>query len=81
MFSGENRAHEGLAMPSSPRREVEQMLSARRSFEVIEDRIDRMAVTDDLKAALWLLAWSDQAATERRRTIIEALTLASQPQG
>jgi hypothetical protein len=68
-------------MPSSPRREVERMLSQRCSFGVIEDRIDRMAVTNDLKAALWLLAWSDQAAADRRRTIVEALILASRPQG
>jgi hypothetical protein len=71
----------GWRMPELPKREVERMLSERRSFGVIEDRIDRMAVTDDLKAALWLLAWSDQAVAERRRTIDEALMLASKPRG
>jgi hypothetical protein len=68
-------------MLSTPKREVERMLSARRSFPVIEDRIERMTVSDDLKSALWLLAWNEQAVAERRRTINEALTLAAQPQG
>ena len=68
-------------MISTPKREVERMLSARRSFPVIEDRIERMTVSDELKSALWLLAWSEQAVAERRRTINEALTLAAQPQG
>jgi hypothetical protein len=65
----------------SPKREVERMLSARRPFPVIEDRIERMMVSDDLKSALWLLAWSEQAVAERRRTINEALTLAAKPSG
>lgn len=68
-------------MLSTPKREVERMLLARRSFPVIENRIERMTVSDDLKSALWLLAWSEQAVEERRRTINEALTLAAQPQG
>ena len=71
----------GWRMPSVLKREVERMLSERCSFGVIEDRIDRMAVTDDLKEALWLLAWSDQAAADRHRMIDEALMLASQPRG
>jgi hypothetical protein len=57
------------------------MLSERYSFDVIEDRIETMTATDDLKAALWLLAWSNQAVANRDRTINEALTLASRPQG
>ncbi len=57
------------------------MLLERCPFGVIEDRIDRMAVTNDMKAALWLLAWSDQVTANRHRTINEALMLASQPQG
>jgi len=68
-------------MPSTPQREVERMISERCSFGVIEDCIDRMTATDDLKAALWLLAWSEQAAADRHRTIREALTLAACPQG
>ena len=65
----------------SPKCEVERMLSRRCPFDVIEDRIHRMTASDDLKAALWLLAWNEQAVIERRRTINEALTLASRPQG
>jgi len=60
-----NQAHEGLAMPSSPKREVEQMLSERCSFDVIEDRIERMTVTDDLKAALWRRSWLRDGAVKR----------------
>jgi len=81
MFSRGTERTKGWRMPAIPRREVERMLSERCSFGVIEDRIDRMAVTDDLKAALWLLAWSDQAVADRRRTIDEALMLASKPRG
>jgi hypothetical protein len=69
------------AMFLSPKCEVERMLSQRCPFDVIEDRINRMTESDDLKAALWLLAWSEQAVIERRRTVNEALTLASRPQG
>ena len=68
-------------MRSAPKREVERMLSERYPFGVIEDRIDGMTATDDLKAALWLLAWSEQAVAKRDRTINEALTLAGRPQG
>jgi len=57
------------------------MISERCSFGVIEDRIDRMTATNDLKAALWLFAWNEQAAADRSRTISEALTLAAHPQG
>ena len=68
-------------MPIAPKREVERMISDRCSFDVIEDRIDRMTVTNDLKAALWLLAWNAQATADRYRPISEALTLAARPQG
>jgi hypothetical protein len=63
------------------KREVERMLTERCSFDAIEDRIDRMACTDDLKSALWLFAWNQQARADRERTIDEALTLAAQPRG
>ena len=53
---------------------VERMLSDRRSFGEIEDRIEGMPVSDDKKAALWLLAWSGQAEWVRRRTVDEVLT-------
>jgi hypothetical protein len=79
MFIGGTERTKGWRMPNIPKHEVEWMLSQRCSFGVIEGRIDRMAVTDDLKAALWLLASSDQAVADRRRTIDEALILASRP--
>jgi len=63
------------------KREVERMLVERRSFDSIEDRIERMSCTDDLKAALWLFAWNQQARVDRDRTIDQALTLAAQPRG
>jgi hypothetical protein len=69
------------AMILSPKCEVERMLSRRCPFGVIEDRINGMTESDDLKAALWLLAWSEQAIAQRRQTVNEALTLASRPQG
>ena len=57
--------------------QVERMLSDRRPFDEIEDRIEGMSVSDDKKAALWLLAWSGQAERVRRRTVAEVLTSAS----
>ncbi len=54
--------------------QVERMLSDRRPFVEIEDRIEGMSVPDDKKAALWLLAWSGQAERVRRRTVTEVLT-------
>jgi hypothetical protein len=54
--------------------QVERMLSDRRPFDEIEDRINEMTVSDDKKAALWLLAWSGQAEWVRRRTVAEVLT-------
>ena len=65
----------------NPLHQVEVMLSERCSFGAIEDRIDRMSCTDELKAALWLLAWNQQERVDRDRTINEALTLAAQPRG
>jgi hypothetical protein len=57
--------------------QVEQMLSDRRSFGEIEDRIDGMSASDDEKAALWLLAWSGQAEGVQRRTVTDVLTYAA----
>ena len=54
--------------------QVERMLSDRRPFVEIEDCIEGMSVSDDKKAALWLLAWSGQAERVRRRTVTEVLT-------
>jgi hypothetical protein len=59
--------------------QVERMLSDRCSFGEIEDCIEGMSVSDDEKAALWLLAWSGQADWVRRRTVVEVLTNAATP--
>ena len=59
--------------------QVERMLSERRPFNEIEDRIDGMSVSDDEKAALWLFAWCGQAEWVRRRTVVEVLTYAARP--
>ncbi len=54
--------------------QVERMLSDHRPFDEIEDRIEAMGVSDDEKAALWLLAWSGQAEWVRRQTVLDVLT-------
>ena len=59
--------------------QVERMLSDRRPFDEIEDRIEAMTVADDRKAALWLLAWSGQAEWVRRRTVADVLTSTAAP--
>ena len=52
----------GVGRMSPLKHEVERMLSERRPFGAIEDCIDRMPCTDDVKAALWLFAWNRQYA-------------------
>jgi hypothetical protein len=59
--------------------EVERMLSERRPFDEIEDCIDAMSVSNDEKAALWLLAWSEQAQGVQRQTVTEVLTYSASP--
>jgi hypothetical protein len=59
--------------------QVELMLSDRRPFDEIEDRIQGMSVSDDRKAALWLLAWSGQAERVRRRIVADVLTSTASP--
>ena len=60
-------------------KQVERMLSDRRPFDEIENRIEEMSAPDDKKAALWLLAWSGQAEWVRRRTVAEVLTSTAAP--
>lgn len=54
-------------------REVEAMLTDRRSFEEIEERIESLGLPEAQRAALWLLAWAEQDARTRRRVASEAL--------
>jgi hypothetical protein len=61
--------------------EVERMLSEGRSFGAVEDHINRMPCTDDVKSALWLFAWNRQTPAARDRTIDDVLTFAARPRG
>lgn len=61
--------------------EVEQMIRDDRPFGEIEDCIDGMPLSDDEKAALWLLAYGEQGRRERRKVVGQALTFAAQPTG
>jgi hypothetical protein len=44
-----------------------------RPFDEIEDEINAAPLTDDQKAALWLLAWSYQDPCKQRRLARETL--------
>ena len=59
------------------RDEIERMISDRRPFGEIEDRIEEMSASDDEKSALWLLAWSGQPEPVRHQAVAEALALAA----
>ena len=48
-------------------------------FERLETAIERLDRTDDEKAALWLLAWSEQERPVRRRVAKEALASLAGP--
>lgn len=56
---------------------VEQMVRERRSFHDVEDYVARATLTDDEKAALWLLAWAEQERGAQRRLAKETLALVS----
>jgi hypothetical protein len=60
------------------RDEVERRMSAGETFESIETAIDSTAATDEEKAALWLLAWSEQPRRIRQRLVIDVLDHAAQ---
>jgi len=53
--------------------ELERRLSADEAFPDIEDWVDEIRAPDDVKAALWLLAWTEQERTTQRRVVCEAL--------
>jgi hypothetical protein len=54
-------------------REVEAMVAEHRRFEEIEDRIECLPLSEEQRAALWLLAWAEQDTHTRPRIPIEAL--------
>jgi hypothetical protein len=54
--------------------EVERMLQEDHSFELVEEFIDRQLISEEQKAALWLLAWAETDAGTRRRLLTPILT-------
>jgi hypothetical protein len=57
------------------------MLRRRDPFNSIEAFIDSADLDPDRKAALWLLAWSEQGHLTRRGIVGAALAATSRPQG
>ena len=53
--------------------ELERRLSAGEEFPEIEDWVDDIRASDEIKAALWLLAWTEQERTTQRRVVCELL--------
>ena len=53
--------------------ELERRLSAGEAFPEIEDWVQGIRASDDVKAALWLLAWTEQERATQRRVVCEAL--------
>ena len=51
---------------------VEALVEEGVPFEVVEDRIEAMPVTGEVKSALWLYAWAEQPRAERRK-VVESL--------
>ncbi len=54
-------------------RQLERRLSAGADFLEIEEWVDDIRASDEVKAALWLLAWSEQEPATQRRVVCEAL--------
>jgi hypothetical protein len=53
--------------------ELERRLTAGAAFVEIEDWVQDIRASDDVKAALWLLAWTEQERATQRRVVCEAL--------
>jgi hypothetical protein len=54
-------------------RRVKRLALTQRPFAAIEAEIDAAPVTEEHKAALWLLAWSYQRPRKQRRLAQETL--------
>ena len=54
-------------------RELELRLRTGQAFVDIEDWVEDIDATEEVKAALWLLAWADQERFVQRRVASEAL--------
>lgn len=53
--------------------ELERRLSAGAAFAEIEDWVQGIRAPEDVKAALWLMAWTEQERATQRRVVCEAL--------
>jgi hypothetical protein len=58
---------------------IEGLIEHGEPFERMEMVIERLDRPDDDKAALWLLAWSEQERAVRRRVAKEALASVGTP--
>jgi hypothetical protein len=56
---------------------IKRLALFNRPFEEIEDEINAAPLSDDEKAALWLLAWSYQEPRKQRRLARETLRAVS----
>jgi hypothetical protein len=62
------------------KRSVEQMLERERPFHEIEATIEGFgALTEEQRAALWLLAWTEMDIGTHRRIAKEAILVTSRP--
>lgn len=52
---------------------IDAMLREGISFDAIEDRIERTTLQPDAKSVLWLYAWVESDAEERRCVVREML--------
>jgi hypothetical protein len=52
---------------------IRDAIAAGDDFDEVEDRIDNLLAADDLKSALWLLAWSELPQDRQRRFARETL--------
>lgn len=59
--------------------ELQIRLAARRPFDEIEEWIDGLAAAEDVKAALWLVAWTEQDRRVQRRVALDALSYVATP--
>ncbi len=52
--------------------ELDELLADRTRFGPIEDWIEDQPIDGDSKAALWLVAWSEQPRAQRREMVAPA---------
>jgi hypothetical protein len=52
--------------------ELDELLADRTRFGTIEDWIEDQLIDGDSKAALWLVAWSEQPRAQRREMVAPA---------